>query len=30
LLGFMTVIFILSDFVTLKESISGTGKKKEE
>jgi Ion channel len=30
LLGFMTVIFILSDFVTLKESISGTGKKKED
>ena len=27
LLGFMTVIFILSDFITLKESISKTGDK---
>jgi Ion channel len=30
LLGFMTVIFILSDFVTLKESISATVDKKED
>jgi hypothetical protein len=30
LLGFMTVIFILSDFVTLKESISGNGNKEKD
>lgn len=30
LLGFMTVIFILSDFITLKESISATDRRKED